>query len=55
MENASHKYTYDKVKKMIEKHQQKHNWEFLFLGANIDAIEVAEKAYERRWICNSGF
>lgn len=41
MENASHKYTYDKVKKMIEKHQQKHNWEFLFLGANIDAIEVA--------------
>lgn len=41
MENASHIYTYDKVKKMVEKKKEKHGWEFLFLGANIDAIEVA--------------
>ena len=41
MENASHIYTYDKVKKMVEKREEKHGWEFLFLGANIDAIEVA--------------
>lgn len=41
MENASRQYSYDKVKKLIEKQKKKHNWEFLFLGANIDAIEVA--------------
>jgi len=41
MENASHKYTYDKVKKMVEKRKDKDGWEFIFLGANIDAIEVA--------------
>lgn len=41
MENASHQYTYDKVKKMVEKVEKKYGWEFLFLGANIDAIEVA--------------
>lgn len=41
MENASHIYTYDKVKKMVEKEKGKYGWEFLFLGANIDAIEVA--------------
>lgn len=41
MENASHIYTYDKVKKMVEKEKKKYGWEFLFLGANIDAIEVA--------------
>ena len=41
MENASHIYTYDKVKKMVEKKKEKRGWEFLFLGANIDAIEVA--------------
>ena len=41
MENASRIYTYDKVKKMVEKRKEKHGWEFLFLGANIDAIEVA--------------
>lgn len=43
MENSSRKYNYDKVKKMVEKHQKKHNWEFMFLGANIDAISVAGK------------
>ena len=41
MENASSKYTYEKVKKMVEKKKAKKGWEFVFLGANIDAIEVA--------------
>ena len=41
MENASHKYSYDKVKKMVERQKKEYGWEFLFLGANIDAIEVA--------------
>lgn len=41
MENASHRYSYDKVKKMVEKQKERYGWEFLFLGANIDAIEVA--------------
>lgn len=41
MENSSHIYTYDKVKKLVEKQKKKYGWEFLFLGANIDAIEVA--------------
>lgn len=43
MENSSHIYTYDKVKKMVEKQKEKYGWEFLFLGANIDAIQVAER------------
>lgn len=41
MENSSHIYTYDKIKKMVERQKEKYGWEFLFLGANIDAIEVA--------------
>ena len=41
MENASRRYSYDKVKHMIERQKAKFGWEFLFLGANIDAIEVA--------------
>ena len=41
MENSSRMYTYKMVKKMVEKEKKKYGWEFLFLGANIDAIEVA--------------
>ena len=41
MENASRRYTYDKVKRMVERQKAKYGWEFLFLGANIDAINVA--------------
>lgn len=41
MENSSRKYSYEKVKKLVEKQKKKYGWEFLFLGANIDAIEVA--------------
>ena len=41
LENASTKYSFKDVKKMINRQKEKYNWEFLFLGANIDAIEVA--------------
>lgn len=40
-ENSSHRYTYSKIKSMIERQKETYGWEFLFLGANIDAIEVA--------------
>ena len=40
-ENSSHKYTSDRVKQMVERQKQKYGWEFIFLGANIDAIETA--------------
>lgn len=41
MENASHRFTYDKVKKLIKHQNEKYGWEFIFLGANIDAAETA--------------
>ena len=41
MENASQEYSYDRVKEMVERQKEKYGWEFLFLGANIDAIETA--------------
>ena len=41
MENASKTYTYPKVKKLIENQKEKYGWEFMFLGANIDAVNVA--------------
>lgn len=41
MENASHRYTYDRVKKLIEHQKAKYGWEFIFLGANIDAAATA--------------
>ena len=43
MENASHFYTYDQVKAMIQRQQEKYGWEFLFLGANIDAAAEAAR------------
>lgn len=43
MENASHRYSSDKVKQMIEKEKAKYGWEFLFIGANIDAVETAAR------------
>jgi uncharacterized protein YegL len=42
MENASREYRYEDIKKLIEHQKSKHNWEFVFLGANIDSAEVAE-------------
>lgn len=41
MENASRRYSAPQVKKMIQRQQEKYGWEFLFLGANIDAVETA--------------
>ena len=41
MENASHRYDSETVKKMIERQKERYGWEFLFLGANIDAVEKA--------------
>lgn len=46
-ENASQEYSASMVKKMIETNQEK-GWQFLFLGANIDAVEEAEKIGIRR-------
>ena len=43
MENASHLYTSDQVKAMVERQKEKYGWEFLFLGANIDAVETAAR------------
>ena len=42
-ENASKRYDYDKVRKMIERQKEKYGWEFLFLGANIDAAAEAKR------------
>lgn len=42
MENASRKYSKADIKRMIERQEKKYGWEFLFIGANIDAIETAE-------------
>ena len=42
MENASREYRADQIKKLIEERKEKNNWEFLFLGANIDAIGAAQ-------------
>ena len=43
MENASRRYDYDRGKAMIERQRQKYGWEFLFLGANIDAAKEAAR------------
>lgn len=40
-ENASREYTAQKIKAMIEHEKEKYGWEFIFLGANIDAVETA--------------
>ena len=41
MENASRRYSYDKVKRMIERQEERYGWEFIFMGANIDAVKEA--------------
>jgi len=43
MENASRKYSSEKVKAMIERQKEQYGWEFLFIGANIDAVETAAR------------
>ncbi|MGG3467626.1 vWA domain-containing protein [Neobacillus pocheonensis] len=42
LENASREFTYKKVKELIQHQQEKYNWEFIFLGANIDAEQEAD-------------
>ena len=42
-ENASRKYRYDEIKRMISRQKEKYGWEFMFLGANIDAVSEARK------------
>ena len=41
LENASTKYSSDEVKRMIERKKEQDGWEFIFVGANIDAVETA--------------
>jgi uncharacterized protein YegL len=43
MENASRKFSYEQIRKMIKQEKKKHGWEFLFLGANIDAVATAKR------------
>ena len=43
MENASRNYSSDRVKQMIERQKKRYGWEFLFIGANIDAVETAAR------------
>ena len=42
MENASREYSAKEIKQKIERQKSKYGWEFLFLGANIDAVETAK-------------
>jgi len=58
MENASRKYNYDRVKQMIEMQKLEYGWEFLFLGANIDAAAEAKRfgidsTYAANYHCDS--
>lgn len=41
MENASRSYSLEKVRRMVRRQQEKYQWEFLYLGANIDAVQEA--------------
>ncbi|MBF1118325.1 MAG: hypothetical protein HXL58_05725, partial [Solobacterium sp.] len=41
MENSSRKYDYGMIRQLIEVQKDKYGWEFMFLGANIDAVDVA--------------
>lgn len=43
MENASQRYNSEQVKRMIKRQKEKYGWEFLFIGANIDAVETASR------------
>ena len=42
MENASKEFSYEKIRKMIEQRKEEKEWEFIFLGANIDSAKTAE-------------
>ena len=58
MENASRSFRYEEIKRLVEKEKKKYGWEFIFLGANIDAIETAghfgiEPAFAADYHCDS--
>ncbi len=40
-ENSCKEYSYDTIRKMIHRQKERYKWEFIFLGANIDAVETA--------------
>jgi uncharacterized protein YegL len=42
MENASHRYSSEEIKRKIKRQTEKYGWEFIFLAANIDAAETAD-------------
>lgn len=48
LENASCRYSYERVRKMIKRQQEEYGWEFIFIGANIDAYEEAGRFGIRR-------
>ncbi len=48
MENASHSYSSSEIKRKIKRQTEKYGWEFIFLAANIDAVESAENIGIRR-------
>ena len=48
MENASHRYSSAEIKAKIKRQTEKYGWEFIFLAANIDAVETAESIGIRR-------
>ena len=43
LENASSRYSYDKVRRMVKRQQERYGWEFIFIGANIDAYAEAQR------------
>ena len=43
LENASREFTYEKVRKLIERQKERYHWEFIFLGANMDAVSEAAR------------
>ena len=43
LENASKRFSYEKIRRMIEREKERYGWEFLFLGANMDAVQEAAR------------
>lgn len=43
LENSSKRYTYVTIKQMVERQKEKYGWEFIFIGANMDVIQEANK------------
>lgn len=57
-ENSSRKYSAEQIKECIEHQKEKHGWEFVFFGANVDAVMEASKlgipaGFARGWMANA--